>query len=166
MRKSTPVVSSIEEVGIASFLHEMHDTDPVPHTVSTGEGPSGFVSPPTRSSGTNLDISAFSDEISQSKGTVSPLRQAGGFSKATPSYMNYDVTFDESSILGNGGNDVIDSVDSKLTELDLNDSPQRAVKASGGGKAIPSNDYTVGIEGVGMAAFEDDIKVQQHRYRQ
>ena len=162
MRKSTPGVSSIEDVGIASFLHELHDTDPVPHTASTGEGPSGFVSPPTRSSGTNLDISAFSDEISQSKGTISPLRHAGGFSKATPSYMNYDVTLDESSILGNG---VIDSVDSKLTELDLIDSPQRAVKASGGGKAIPSNDHTIGIEGVGMAAFEDDMKVQQHRYR-
>ena len=118
----------------------------------------------------SLDISAFSDEISQSKGALSPLRHEGGFRKATPPHMDYkDTTLDESAILGDIGNDVLDSMDSKLPEINLDDSPRRAVMARGGGgnKVVPaSHGYEdVGIEGVGMAAFEDDMKAQQqHRY--
>ena len=165
--KSMPGVSSFEEVGITSFMYESHDADAGIRTASTGEGPSGFVSPPTRSSGgTNLDISAFSDEISQSKGAASPPHYSVGFSKATPPDMNHnDVTLDESAILGHDRN-VLDSTDSKLPEIYLDNSPQRPFMARGGGgvKDVSQNETSIGIEDVGMAAFEHDMKAQEHWY--
>ena len=172
--KSMPGISSFAEVGMSSFLHESVEGQAalatMPYTTSTADGPSGFISPPTRSSATNLDISAFSDEISQSKlGSTSPTCHFAGFSKATPTENYNNITLDESTILGHDGA-VIDSVDSKLPEFDLRDSPLRAQVATrgGGGKVTSTHRAvdTIGIEGVGMVAFEDDMKVQQqYRYR-